>query len=246
MSAGPYDQTSPATTPGTQEASTTDVAKEEAASVAADAKEGTQQVAETAKGEAQAVAAEAQQTAKDLYHQLMSELTGQGSQQQSRAAQGLQTLADDLGQMAGSAQSGVAGDIARQVSEQARSAAQWLEGREPGDVVDEVRRFARRRPGAFLAGAALVGLAAGRLTRGVVAEKQDESSGTPAGVQGSPRPVGAVSPPPPSYPVAGTAAAPVAPAVGEVPPVADVHEQPFAAPATDVPSARPLPGDEVR
>ena len=44
-------------------------------------------------------------------------------------------------------------------------------------------------------------------TRGVVAEKQDESSGTLAGVQGSPRPVGAVSPPPPSYPVAGTAAA---------------------------------------
>ena len=149
MSAGPYDQTSPATTPGTQEASTTDVAKQEAASVASDAKEGTQQVAETAKGEAQAVAAEAQQTAKDLYHQLMSELTGQGSQQQSRAAQGLQTLADDLGQMAGSAQSGVAGDIARQVSEQARSAAQWLEGREPGDVVDEVRRFARRRAGFF-------------------------------------------------------------------------------------------------
>jgi hypothetical protein len=50
-----------------------------------------------------------------------------------------------------------------------------LEQREPGDLVAEVRRFAQRRPGAFLVGALLAGVAAGRLTRGVIAASSDKS-----------------------------------------------------------------------
>ena len=52
--------------------------------------------------------------------------------------------------------------------------------------LDEVKRYARRRPGTFLAGAAVLGLVAGRLTRGVVAEKQVYSvlsCGTPMSCQ---------------------------------------------------------------
>ena len=47
-------------------------------------------------------------------------------------------------------QSGMATEVARQASERIHGAASWLEHREPGDLFDEVRNFARRRPGAFL------------------------------------------------------------------------------------------------
>jgi hypothetical protein len=59
--------------------------------------------------------------------------------------------------------------------------AGWLESREPGDLVAEVRSYARRNPGTFLVGAALLGVVAGRLTRNVAAVSSDRSSGTTAG-----------------------------------------------------------------
>ena len=66
----------------------------------------------------------------------------------------------------GSAQGGAAADLARDAASRARDAGQWLDGRRPAQVVDEVQSFARRRPGVFLALAAAAGLVAGRLTRG--------------------------------------------------------------------------------
>jgi hypothetical protein len=70
--------------------------------------------------------------------------------------------------------SGVAADVMRQATDRTEQVASWLEAREPGDLVDEVRRFARRRPGVFLAGAVMAGVLAGRLTRNVVASSQDK------------------------------------------------------------------------
>jgi hypothetical protein len=62
-------------------------------------------------------------------------------------------------------QPGPADDLVRQASDRISKVADWLEQREPGQVVEEVREFARRRPGAFLGGAAVAGLLVGRLTR---------------------------------------------------------------------------------
>ena len=61
--------------------------------------------------------------------------------------------------------SGMANDLAQQASSKIRDIARWLESREPADLLEEARSFARRRPGTFLAGAALAGLVGGRLTR---------------------------------------------------------------------------------
>ena len=75
-------------------------------------------------------------------------------------------------------------DIARQASDKAQELATWIDAREPGDLVTEVRDFARRKPGTFLLGAAAVGVLAGRLTRSAVDVKRDDSSsgsGTTAG-----------------------------------------------------------------
>jgi hypothetical protein len=56
-------------------------------------------------------------------------------------------------------------DLAREVSERVRSFGSHLEGREPGQLLDEARDFARRRPGTFLLGALAAGVVAGRLFR---------------------------------------------------------------------------------
>jgi hypothetical protein len=68
---------------------------------------------------------------------------------------------------------GVATDLAREASDRIKQFAAKLDDREPGELLDEVRRFARQRPGTFLGIAALAGVVAGRLTRGV----KDASSG---------------------------------------------------------------------
>jgi hypothetical protein len=116
---------------------------------------------------------------RSLLHQVRSEVTDQAGTQGRRAAEGLRSLADELSQMAsGSQQRGIATDLASQGAERARTLAGWLENREPGDLIDEVRRFARRRPGAFLAAAAAIGVVGGRMTRGLAS---DDSSGDTRG-----------------------------------------------------------------
>ena len=170
MTDRPFGTTTTATTTG-PEGSTTDVAKDQAKSVANDAKQGGQQVAQTAKEQTQEVASEAKDQARQLYQQVRGEFGDQAATQHQRAASGLRTLGDELGSMArGSEQSGVASDLANQASDRVNALAGWLESREPGDVLAEVTSFARRKPGTFLAAAAAVGFLGGRLTRGLTAE----------------------------------------------------------------------------
>lgn len=161
---------------------TKQVVADEAASVAQDAKQGGKQVAETAASEAKNVAAEAASQGKQLFSSLRTELTDQVSSQNQRAAGGLRALADELHQMgSGSEQKGLASDLASQASERVRSVAGWLEGREPADLLQEVRTFARRRPGAFLAAAAAIGVIGGRLTRGMTGDDTSTSQAATTG-----------------------------------------------------------------
>jgi len=163
------------TTPSS-DASTRDVAKDEAKGVAQDAVQSGKQTAETAKQQAGEVAAEAKSQARVLVDQTREEVVAQGSAQQQKAAGGLRSVADELtGMVEGRGSSGIAGDLARQASDRVRTAADWLESREPSDLLWEVRRFARQRPGTFLLGAAVVGFLGGRLTRGAVDEARDDS-----------------------------------------------------------------------
>jgi hypothetical protein len=56
------------------------------------------------------------------------------------------------------------------------SVASWLEAREPADLLDEVKSFARRSPGTFLAIAVGAGVLAGRLTRGAKDAAKDTTA----------------------------------------------------------------------
>ncbi|WP_114558199.1 hypothetical protein [Desertihabitans aurantiacus] len=152
--------------------STKDVAQQEASQVAGTAKEGVQNVAGTAKEEAVNVAQEAKQRAGDIVGTVLDEVRGQASSQQQRLAGGLHTVASELGEMASkSEQSGPGTQLAKEASRRIGSAGHWLENREPADLLDEVRDFARRRPVVFLAGAALAGVVVGRLTRDIAASR---------------------------------------------------------------------------
>ena len=51
--------------------------------------------------------------------------------------------------------------------------ASWLENRDPGSLLEEVKSFARQRPGTFLLAAAGAGLLAGRLGRSLQAGAPD-------------------------------------------------------------------------
>jgi hypothetical protein len=142
---------------------------DEAAGVANDAKTAATDVAGTVKDQAADVAHEAKGQAKDLYRQTVQELREQTGTQQKRVAEGLRTVGDQLGSMADGADQGVASDLVRQVSDRTASAARWLDDRDPGSLLDEVRSFAARKPGVFIAVAALGGIVAGRLTTSLIA-----------------------------------------------------------------------------
>lgn len=180
-----------------------DAVKDEASDVARTAKDSAQNVAETAKAEAANVASEVKSNAKDLLYQARSDLTQQAGTQQQKVADGLRSISDELHAMAqASDQPGVASDLVRQVAERSTSVASWLDGRDPGSLLNEVKSFARQRPGTFLLLAAGAGVLAGRLTRslsagapesGTTPERSTGGYGTgeySSGANGSPSPYG--------------------------------------------------------
>jgi uncharacterized protein YjbJ (UPF0337 family) len=197
-----------------QPSGTVETAKNEASEVAGTATEQAGKVAETAKTEVKAVAGEAKTQVKDLYAQTQSELKEQAGAQQQRVAEGLRSVGDELNSMVQTSENpGVAADLLQQVSSRVSSAATWIGDRDPGSLLDEVKSYARRKPGTFIAVAALAGLAVGRLSRALAENAADEKNAAPT---------------------AG------APAAGFVPPVADVPPVP-SIPA-DVASAAPAAG----
>lgn len=154
---------------------TKDAATHEASEVKDTAVQAGQQVAGTAKEQAQNVAAEAGQQTKQLWQQTVSELGTQASGQQQRLAGTLTSFSKELGSMASSSkESGLMTDLAHQASQRGGEIAHWLENREPKDVLEDVKSFARRRPFAFLAIATTAGVLAGRLTRGLATNAKAE------------------------------------------------------------------------
>lgn len=162
------------------EPDTKDVAKEQAASVGQGAAQAGQHVAGVAKDQAGQVTAEAGKQAKELVSQAQTQLSVQAGAQQEKLVTGLQALSTELSSMAENAEKpGIASGLARQASERTAAVAGWLDGKEPGAIVNEVSAFARQRPGAFLALAAGAGLLAGRLTRGLKAQSDSPANAAP-------------------------------------------------------------------
>jgi hypothetical protein len=158
-------------------------------------------VAGSAKDEAAAVAQDAKQQARNLAREAREQANITGTEQRDKAVDTLRSLSDQLDRMAragttpdagiasdGTTQNlsdGTAHEIVRQAAQRTRDLSDYLEQREPGELLDELRRFGRERPALFLGLAAGAGVLAGRLTRSAAAELGDDgdqfdgSSSTP-------------------------------------------------------------------
>ncbi|KAB1931866.1 hypothetical protein F8271_26150 [Micromonospora sp. ALFpr18c] len=155
--------------------------REQARQVGSEAAHAGGAVAQTAKEQGTEVGREAARQARNLYGEARTQLTSQAGEQQRRAATGLRSLADEMRSMAEQGgQAGPVSELARQAADRVHGVAGWLDERQPGDLITEVRDYARRNPGTFLVGAAVLGVLAGRLTRSISAAGDDSGSVSPS------------------------------------------------------------------
>jgi hypothetical protein len=137
--------------------------------------------ASVAQDEARHVASDVRDQARGLLSETRTQVEDQSRTQRDRLVDTIRTFSDDLDGMA-EQRSGLASDTAREVAKRVRSFGQQLDGREPTELLDDLRSFARRRPGMFLAGSVNAGVVVGRFLRGtreaVRADSQTSSTGT--------------------------------------------------------------------
>jgi hypothetical protein len=183
-----------------------------------DAREQSKEVAATAIDEAREVGRTAQTAAQDVTHevrqevsQITSELKQQArglvddtrSQLRDKADSQTVNIADRLGGFAAELQALSNGhpeqaETVRRYIDQAGSAvadvAGQLRKKNFAGLVQDLQRFARRRPGAFLAASVAAGFVAGRLVRSAKDESEAETSPGPNGSTESSSPHTAPSP----------------------------------------------------
>ncbi|UOQ88672.1 hypothetical protein MUN74_15580 [Agromyces endophyticus] len=198
---------------------------EEASALASDAADAGRHVVDVAKDESRSVASETKDQARRLLGQVGDELNGQATAQQARLAEGLHSAGAEFSEMAdGSTRSGYAADLVRGAGRRADAAARWLEQRDPRSVLEEVKGYARRRPGVFIAIAVGAGILAGRLTRAMASPPDRPASGGGRLPTGTDANRGATAPeapplrevPPPTATTVGTGATGSARATGSI------------------------------
>lgn len=125
-------------------------------------------VAGTAREQAGQVTSQVKSKGGELLGRLRGEVGDQTDTQRRRLAGGLRSTSEELNTMA--SRDEVSGPAAQAASGLARAAGQtadWLEERDLDELVEEVRDFARRKPGTFVGLALVAGVVVGRLTRGL-------------------------------------------------------------------------------
>lgn len=237
-------------------------AQPRAAHLADEARQQTQGVVDDARQEASAVMSEAGTQARNLVDEATTALRSQASEGTGRAAGGIGDLGTRLQALAHGDvdRAGDLGRYAEDLGQRLTGMADRLGDRGFDGLVDDVQRFARRRPGLFLAAAATTGFVAGRLFRGATADASGQNGQrpatselqggpdatalppvTPAGqAAGYPPPGQAAGYPPPGPPATGgpsPAPPTVDPVTGTAPP------PPPPAPSTAVPDYGALPDD---
>ncbi|MEV5176763.1 hypothetical protein AB0L10_38095 [Streptomyces flaveolus] len=215
-------------------------ARAETSATADQVRQAAGQVASTAVHQAKEVADEARQQAGSVVQDLRSRVLDEAEGQTRRAAGVLRQWAHDLAELAEKAPGdSPARSVVAQVADRGHRAADYVDKQGVEGIVGDVQSFARRRPGLFLGGALLAGLAVGRM--GKVAGKAAQSGDggqeqstvqpqypvdpdmpTPAPGEGQWTPPQPVSPPaapytpppmPPTSPAAGDMPAPPHPGV---------------------------------
>ena len=154
----------------------------EASQVAGTATDGAKEVAKETGRQVSQVAGEAAEQARQMLAQTGDQLKEQASAQTGRAAEGLRTVTSQLTALRNGRpeEAGAVGDYAGQLTDKLGELADRLDDRGFDGIVDDVHRFARRRPGVFLIAAATAGFFAGRFLRGTqAASSNGDTPSTP-------------------------------------------------------------------
>jgi hypothetical protein len=125
------------------------------------------------------VAQQAKSQLTDLVDQTRDEVRQQAQARGEQAARGLRTLSDQIMALS-DGRPGEAGPLTSYLNEARHRVvgfAETLERRGPQGLLDDVSRFARRKPGTFLLVAGAAGFAVGRLVRAGAAASHDQSGG---------------------------------------------------------------------
>lgn len=171
---------------GDRASTTATTAKDEVGSVAETAKSQLSDVAAVGGEQAKAVIDDAKYQARRVLDDSRDQLRTQASEQTTKLAESMRDVSQQLRGVVqgGSPPQGLVADIAEQAAGMTSRLAQQLENRSPEELVDEVRRFARRRPGMFLAGAVGAGFIAGRIVRSVDTQSIVEAAKSGADLDG--------------------------------------------------------------
>jgi len=135
--------------------------------VARTADQDVRDLADTVREQAEQVKGELAGQARDLLSETREQLQSQADAQAGRIAAALFQVGTQAVALAGGrpAESGPLAQYAEQAAEWLDACAAGIEDRGLEGIAADVTDFARRRPGVFLAGAAVVGFGVGRLIR---------------------------------------------------------------------------------
>ena len=146
----------------------------------ADAANAAGDVAGTAKEQTANVVGEAVAQTQNLLGQAGDQIAAQATEQTQRLSQNIRELAQHFTQMAQAGEPRTtAHSMVGTAAQHAERAAGYLDGKQPGELVADLQSLGRRRPGAFLLGAALAGVAVGRLTGAAKRASGDSPATTP-------------------------------------------------------------------
>ena len=141
--------------------------------------QGGNQVTEQAKQQTQQLATQARQQASELASRGTEQAKSQLANQKHNASQRLTPIHSALRESAQQLRNqgqGQVGDYAEKAADQVERFSSYLRQTEVDEIAEEVRGFARRRPGLFLGSAAAVGFFATRFLKSTSEEASSSSS----------------------------------------------------------------------
>lgn len=199
-------------------------AKDQAVEVGGTAAAAAKDVAGTAKEQAATVLGESLDQAKDLAESVRTQLSDQISSQSERLTTSLRQLSE---QLTTGDTSGVVGQVLTEAGQRLQQLVDRVERTGPQGLVRDLRTQVKSSPGTFLLGAALAGLASGRLVKGMRA----------AGPS-------ATSPTSPAWATGSTGSAPATNSIGQPPTLTAVNANPPGRPeqAPGTATGTPLAG----
>lgn len=163
-----------------QAANVATTAADQSREVATTAKAAAGDVASTAVEKAAEVTQEATAQVRNLVSETTTQVRSQAEAQTAKVAEGIAGLSDQLRALVDGRpeEAEMLRDYLQQGASKLTAFSDRLQSQGLEGTIDDVQRFARRRPGVFLLGALGVGFGVGRLLRGAQAAAASAPSGT--------------------------------------------------------------------